>query len=262
LSDKLKIETVLLLHADNRITVCLSSQVGCALKCQFCATGKMGFKRNLDNWEIVEQVVFWSRFLKEKYPNKKITNLVFMGMGEPFLNYDNVLKAIRFFNDKQYFNISFRKISISTVGLTEGIRKLAKENIPVNLAISLHASNDDSRKKIMPIARKYSLKDVFSATDYYIQETNRRVMLEYLLMDNLNDKNEDALELSRLINGRKLYFVNLIKCNKNDFFKPATTKRVNEFLRILNRNKIVFTQRFGFANDIEGSCGQLITNAK
>jgi len=148
LEDGIKIESVLMLHNDNRSTVCVSSQAGCALGCLFCATGQLGFKRNLDYWEILEQVLLFAR-------HQKISNVVFMGMGEPFLNYDNVLKAVRIINDPHCFNIGARKISISTVGLFSGIEKLIEEDIQVNLSISLHAPNNELRSKLMPINKKY-----------------------------------------------------------------------------------------------------------
>jgi len=153
LEDGIKIESVLMLHNDNRSTVCVSSQAGCALGCLFCATGQLGFKRNLDYWEILEQVLLFAR-------HQKISNVVFMGMGEPFLNYDNVLKAVRIINDPHCFNIGARKISISTVGLFSGIEKLIEEDIQVNLSISLHAPNNELRSKLMPINKKYPLDKV------------------------------------------------------------------------------------------------------
>lgn len=146
LKDGLKVESVLMRHKDNRNTVCVSSQIGCPLACSFCATGKMCFKRNLDYWEIIEQVLFFGRRLKKE--NKKITNIVFMGMGEPFLNYENVVEAIKTLNDKEGFNLGARRFSISTVGIIEGIKKLQEEKLEINLAVSLHATNED-RKSVV-----------------------------------------------------------------------------------------------------------------
>ncbi len=164
LNDGQEIESVLMRHADGRNTVCVSSQVGCPMGCLFCATGKMGFKRNLDYFEITEQVIFFNRYLKNENPSTslRVTNVTFMGMGEPFLNYDNVMKAIRVLNDKEGLNIGARSISISTCGITEGIEKLIKEGLQVNLAISLHAANDELRSSLMPINKRYSIKKDFS----------------------------------------------------------------------------------------------------
>ena len=158
LADGLMIEAVLMRHSDARNTVCVSCQVGCPLACLFCATGKMGFKRNLTSNEILEQVVFFNRYLKKE--NSRVTNVTYMGMGEPFLNYDNVLKSIRILNNKDYFNISIRSISVSTAGIIEGIKKFGEEGLQANLALSLHAPNDELRKSLMPIDKKYPLEGV------------------------------------------------------------------------------------------------------
>ena len=184
LKDGLEIETVLMRHRDGRNTVCVSSQVGCPLGCLFCATGKMGFKRNLTAEEILEQVIFFARFLKLE--DGRVTNVTFMGMGEPFLNYDNVLNAIKILNDAKYFNIGVRSLSISTAGIIEGIKKLSDESLHVNLAISLHAPSDNLRKSLMPIDKKYPLPDVLVAVDEYIEKTKRKVMFEYVLIKGVN----------------------------------------------------------------------------
>ncbi|MCK5412749.1 MAG: 23S rRNA (adenine(2503)-C(2))-methyltransferase RlmN [Candidatus Pacebacteria bacterium] len=178
LEDGQKIETVLMRHKDKRNTVCLSSQVGCPLACEFCATGKFGFVRNLTVSEIVIQLLFFARLLNKE--EERVTNIVFMGMGEPFLNYDNVLKAIRIFNDKEGFNIGARRISISTAGIIEGIDRLSKEKLQVNLAISLHAAKNDLRLKLMPINKKYPLDKVLASVDRFIKKTRRKVMLSML----------------------------------------------------------------------------------
>ena len=210
LKDDLKIETVLMRHKDKRNTVCVSSQVGCPLDCSFCATGKIGFKRNLEVWEIVEQVLFFASYLKKI--KEKVTNIVFMGMGEPFLNYQNVIGAIKILNDKEGFNLGARHFSISTVGIVEGIEKLAKEELQINLAISLHAPNDELRSKLMPINKKYPIKKILNAIDDYIAKTRRRVMFEYIMINNLNDSEENAKTLAKLMK-KPLYFVNLISYN-------------------------------------------------
>ncbi|PJC02086.1 MAG: 23S rRNA (adenine(2503)-C(2))-methyltransferase RlmN, partial [Candidatus Komeilibacteria bacterium CG_4_9_14_0_8_um_filter_36_9] len=223
LEDGLQIETVLMKHGDGRRTVCVSSQVGCPLGCTFCATGQMGFKRNLTSYEIIEQVIYWGRVLKKK--NDRISNIVFMGMGEPFLNYDNVMKAIRVLNDQDGFDIGARKISISTAGLIVEIRKLAKEDLQVNLAISLHAPTDVLRSELMPVNKRVSLKRLFAAIDYYIDLTNRKVMFEYLMIDKINDRQIDAERLAELMN-RPLCMVNLIPYNPTNKYQPSSQKAI------------------------------------
>ncbi len=253
LEDDKKVEAVLMRHG-NRNTVCVSSQVGCPLACEFCATGQMGFTRNLEAEEIIDQVLIFARFLK-KY-DEKVTNVVFMGMGEPFLNYDNVIKSIKELNDHEAFNIGARHISISTAGLIEGIKKLSKEKLQVNLAISLHASNDQLRSDLMPVNNQHNISFLLKAVDDYIEKTNRRVMFEYLLIKDVNDSEKHALELTRLMKNR-LYLVNLIPYNPTGKFKPSDSRSVDKFMEILTREKINFTQRYKFGNDIKGACGQL-----
>ena len=265
LKDGLQIETVLMRHADGRNTVCVSSQVGCSLGCLFCATGKMGLKRSLTTNEIVEQVVFFSRYLKKTTLSEveglfySVTNVTFMGMGEPFLNYDNVWGAVEIFNDYRYFNIGVRSISISTAGIIEGINRLSDEKLHVNLAISLHAPTNELRKSLMPISKKYSLEDVLKAVDSYIEKTNRKVMFEYVLIKGVNDSDENAKELAKIMN-KKLYFVNLILYNETGIFKPSDTKRVEAFRAILEKLNIRYTQRYRFGDDIQAACGQFATD--
>jgi 23S rRNA (adenine2503-C2)-methyltransferase len=265
LKDGLQIETVLMRHEDNRNTVCVSCQVGCPLGCLFCATGKMGFKRNLSAEEILEQVIFFERLLAYRNPTsiqldrRRVSNVTFMGMGEPFLNYDNVLKAIRILNDKEYFNIGARSISVSTAGIVEGIEKFLKEGIQLNLAISLHAPNNKLRSELMPISKKYSLEKLLSAVDDYIKITKRKVMFEYVLIKDVNDSDECARELAELMK-KKLYFVNLILYNKTNSFMPSETKRVNSFKNILKKAGVNFVQRYRFGDDIQAACGQFATS--
>jgi len=264
LKDGLQIETVLMRHSDplrpeasGRNTVCVSSQVGCPLGCLFCATGKMGFKRNLTTNEIVEQAIFFSRYLKKE--NQTVTNITFMGMGEPFLNYDNVWEAVKIFNDYKYFNIGVRSISISTAGIIEGIKRLSQESLHVNLAISLHAPNDKLRRELMPVDKKYPLEDVLKAVDDYIEKTKRKVMFEYVLIKDINDLDIHAKELAKIMN-KKLYFVNLILYNDTGIYKASETKRVEAFRAILEKLKIRYTQRYRFGDDIQAACGQFATN--
>ncbi|MFH1583066.1 MAG: 23S rRNA (adenine(2503)-C(2))-methyltransferase RlmN [Candidatus Falkowbacteria bacterium] len=257
LEDGLKIETVLLEHGAGRNTVCLSSQVGCPLGCLFCATGKMGFKRNLTDAEIVEQAVYFARLLKKQ--SRQINNVVFMGMGEPFLNYENVIDAIKTLNDKEKLNIGARHISISTIGVASGIKKLAAQPLQVNLAISLHAPNNDLREQLIPANKKYSLDIIIEELNNYLKQTGRRVMIEYLMIDKFNDNKEQALELALLLRRIEppLYFVNLIAYNPTNEFKPSPAKRIKDFKLVLNKQGIEVTERYRFGADIKAACGQL-----
>jgi len=255
LEDGIVVETVLMLHKDRRNTICVSSQAGCAIGCKFCKTAELGFKRNLKTEEIIAQVLFFSRHLKSS--NKRITNVVFMGMGEPLLNYDNFLNSVKILNDENKFNIGQRKISVSTCGIIEKIKMLADENLQINLAVSLNAPNDILRKQIMPIADKYTINELLSSVRYYIEKTNRRVMLEYVLLKDINDLPENAEELSKKVRGL-LCFVNLIPFNGEDNNKRPLVKRIKEFKKILIGNKIPFTQRYRFGDDINAACGQLV----
>ncbi len=271
LADGLQTETVLMRHADplrpeagGRNTVCVSSQVGCPLGCLFCATGKMGLKRSLTTNEIIEQVIFFNRYLKKIIQSErpdilyKVTNVTFMGMGEPFLNYENVWEAIKIFNDYKYFNIGVRSISISTAGILEGIKKLAEEKLHVNLAISLHAPNDKLRSELMPIDKKYPLEKVLKVVDEYIAKTKRKVMFEYVLIKDVNDTDNHAKELCKIMD-KKLYFVNLILYNDTGIYQASTTQRVKAFRNILEKEKIRYTQRYRFGDDISAACGQFNT---
>ncbi len=256
LDDGLKIESVLMCHQNRRNTVCVSSQVGCSLGCGFCATGTMGFKRNLNEWEIVEQVLFFSRLLKKE--NERVSNVVFMGMGEPFLNYDNVLSGIRILNDKDGLNIGARKISISTSGVIEGIEKLAKEDMQINLAISLHATDDELRSRLMPVNKKYPLVKILSAVDSYIKKTSRQVMFEYLLLKGINDSKEQAEKLAKLM-AKPLYFVNLIIYNPSgkNGMEPSLSGDVKKFKEVLEKARVPVSRRYRFGRDIKAGCGQL-----
>ena len=250
LEDGLQIETVLMIHG-KRTTVCVSTQVGCSLGCLFCATGTMGLKRNLNYYEICEQVLFFKRI-------RNISNIVFMGMGEPFLNYDNTIKAIKLLNDSNGFNIGSRKISVSTSGIIPGIEKFIKEDLQVNLSISLHAPNNELRSKIMPINNKYPLDELIKIVDEYIIKTNRKVMLEYLMIKGVNDSIEYAEELYQLIKNKPLYMINLIRYNPTGKYSSSTSKTIKEFKEYLEKRGIFITQRYEFGKDIKGACGQLI----
>lgn len=180
-----------------------------------------------------------------------------MGMGEPFLNYENVIGAIKILNDKSEMNIGARSISISTVGIAEGIKKLAQEKIQINLAISLHAPDNKLRSELMPINKKYPLEIVFEAVDEYIEKTKRQVMFEYILIKGINDSDELAEELVGLMK-KKLYFLNLILYNSTGDFHPSLPERVESFKKVLEKNKIKFSQRHRFGDEISAACGQFI----
>lgn len=256
LEDGEVIETVLIRQKEARNTICVSSQVGCPLGCSFCATGQNGFSRSLSAEEIVEQVFYWARYLKAEGRGEKIDNLVFMGMGEPFLNYAEFIKAVKFLNNPETFNIGARRMSVSTVGITEGIKRLAGEQLQINLAISLHAAFDDLRRSLMPIAKKYSLHDILRTVDNYITKTGRRVMFEYLMIKNVNDTDKDALELVSLMK-KPLYMVNLIPYNATGKFKPSDRARIDAFKKILEDGGVPATIRLSFGSGIEAACGQL-----
>ncbi len=259
------IEAVLMRHLQGRNTVCLSSQAGCAMNCGFCATGKMGLKRNLTSEEIIDQVLFFARFLKQDHQGpslmvdgqNNVNNVVFMGMGEPFLNYDNTIQAIRILNDKDGFNLGVRHISISTCGIIPGIEKFSEENLQVNLAISLHAADDETRFKLMPINKTYPLAELMKAIDGYIKKTNRKVMFEYLLIDGINDRPEDAANLAKLMKN-SLYHVNLIKYHDTGGnLKPSPQAKRTQFFDALKKLGVSATFRVSFGEDILAACGQL-----
>jgi 23S rRNA (adenine2503-C2)-methyltransferase len=259
MQDDENIETVLMKHKE-RNTICVSTQVGCPLNCSFCATGKMGFKRNLEIGEIVEQVLFFGRYLKAK--KEKVTNIVFMGMGEPFLNYDNVLGAIRYLNQKDGFNLGARHISISTSGIPDKIRKFAKEDIEVNLALSLHSADDSTRTKLMPVNKAYPLQRVLDALTYYQDKTHRKIMFEYIMIAGINDSEADARKLIELTK-KYTCLINLIPYNssQNSIYKVSTTERIAKFKKILESARVNVLQRFSYGRDIDAACGQLANKA-
>lgn len=234
-----------------RNTVCISTQVGCPMGCLFCATGKLGFKRNLTADEMVLQVLLFARILKKK--GERVTNVVFMGMGEPFLNYEEVMKTVALLHDK--LGLGARRMSVSTCGIVPGIKRLAKERFEINLAISLHAPNDLLRTKLMPSNVTYSIKEIMRALDYYVEQTNRQVMYEYIMLAGINDSPKEARELIALLAG-KLAVVNLIPYNGKEF-KPSTRERREQFKKILGAGHIRVVERAAYGQEIEGACGML-----
>ncbi len=256
--DEKKIEAVLMRHEDERNTVCVSSQVGCAMACAFCATGSMKFSRNLDVSEMIDQVMYYVRWLKTQ--KEHVSNIVMMGMGEPFHNYDQVLSFLHALNDADGLNIGARRMSISTCGIVPGILRLADEGFQVNLAISLHAGTDEVRSKIMPVNKVYPLQKLMSAVRTYMEKTNRKVMFEYLLLKGINDRPEDAVALARLFGGDlRLVHVNLIKYHQTEAFEGTTREKRLDFLERLHDLGIPATHRITFGEDIDAACGQLAT---
>lgn len=260
LRDGAAIETVLMAYTD-RQTVCISSQVGCAMGCSFCATGNMGFSRNLTRGEIIEQVLATSALLRKE--KKSLTNIVLMGMGEPFHNYEAVLGAIRVLNDPRGFNLGMRRFTISTVGLAPQILRFAEERTQINLALSLHAADDQLRSMIVPINKKYPLAELMAACDEYIDKTKRRVTVEWALIAGVNDGPEQAKKLARLLSG-KLYHVNLIQLNPVKHYPgmPSELERAAEFQQILNDAGIPCTIRLRRGIDIQAGCGQLASESR
>ena len=252
-----KIETVLMRHSDGRNAVCVSSQAGCQLGCVFCATGKSGFIRDLSADEILHQVLFFARLLKKE--NQRVSNVVFMGMGEPLLNLENCLNAIKTLNDKDGLYISARRISISTSGIIPGIKKLSKIDLPINLALSLHAPNDQLRSRLMPINRQYRLNEVIEELKKYLDASGRKIMFEYILIDGINDTPEHAVELVNILQdfSKKLFVLNLIPANAGGGFNPSPVANIKIFKETLEKYKIPFTQRHLYGSSISAACGEL-----
>ncbi len=259
LPDGKAIEAVLMTY-DERRTLCISSQAGCAMGCVFCATGQMGFKRNLSSGEIVEQVLYYARYLKSQ--NERVTNIVLMGMGEPFHNYANTIAAIDRLNDPQGMNLGERRFTISTVGLVPMIRQFAAEKRQINLAVSLHAANDETRSAMLPINRKYPVKELLEACREYVDATHRRITFEWALIQDVNDYPIHAQELGKLLKGL-LCHVNVIPLNptKNYTGQAATRQRAEAFKAELDKIGIPCTVRMRRGIDIQAGCGQLATDS-
>lgn len=252
LQDNCAIESVFMRYNHGN-TICVSTQVGCKMGCKFCASTKEGFERSLTGSEIEGQIQTVQRYTKER-----ISNIVYMGIGEPLDNYDNVIRSIKLINHPMGLNIGARHISLSTCGLVPNIYKLADENIQCTLSISLHATTDEKRKEIMPIANRYSIKEILDACRYYIKVTGRRISFEYALIYGKNDTYEDAMGLAKLLRGM-IAHVNLIPVNeiKEKEYKKATEKSIESFMNTLNSCGIVTTVRRELGSDIDAACGQL-----
>ena len=250
--DNNAIESVLMQYKYGK-TICVSSQIGCKMGCKFCASTGVKFARNLEAGEIIEQLLSI-----ERDENIKISNLVFMGIGEPLDNYDNVMKAIKILNNQKGISMGARHISISTSGLVPRIYELADKNIQCTLSISLHSSTDDKRSEMMPINKKYNIAELIKACKYYIEKTNRRISFEYALAKDNNDNLEDAEKLAKLLRGM-LCHVNLIPINKieNGKYSKSTNENIIKFRDYLNSKGIVATIRRELGSDIDAACGQL-----
>jgi 23S rRNA (adenine2503-C2)-methyltransferase len=249
------VETVLMLYRD-RATVCVSCQVGCAVGCAFCATGLMGLDRNLTTGQMVAQVVGAARTARKM--GRELTNLVMMGMGEPFHNYPATIKFLTLLNDPRGFGMGARRMTISTSGVVPFIDKLADEPLQVNLAISIHAPNDELRSSLVPINRKHPVADLVAAVDRYTAKTHRRVSFEYALMSGINDSDEVALELAELMRGR-LCHLNVIPFNKVDVleFERPTPDGIERFAELAGSLGTPVTVRYSRGLDISAACGQL-----
>jgi len=264
LNDKSSVETVLMQYAPSKIgghprsTICVSTQIGCAMGCVFCATGQMGFETNLKAEHIVSQVIHFADILQQR--GEHVTNLVFMGMGEPMANYDEMIRAVRILTHDRGFGLGQRHITISTIGITSGIDKLAEENLQIGLAISLHAPNNKLRKQLVPTAGPNSVEDIIEAGRRYYKKTGRRVTFEYALMAGINDSPEIATELAILLKGNGSH-VNLIPINPTagDFKRP-TQNNILEFERILSNAGVNCTVRVEKGTEISAACGQLRTD--
>ena len=257
-----KVETVLMRYNYGN-AACVSSQVGCNMGCSFCASGLLGKKRNLSPEEIVGQILVLNNLLKEEGKGQRVTHIVVMGTGEPFDNYDNVMEFIRIVNDQKGLAIGARHITVSTCGLIDGIRKYANEGLQTNLAISLHAPNNELRNKLMKINKIYPLEKVIEAVKEYESIANRRVTYEYLLLSGINDNKENADELVNLIKGTMGY-VNLIPYNETSLcdYKRSSGNRVHAFLDYLTKAGVNATIRKEFGSDIDAACGQLKARVK
>ncbi len=252
LADGNRIESVLMFH-DYGTSLCVSSQVGCNMGCAFCESGRLKKVRNLETYEIVEQLL-----LIERDANVKISHVVVMGIGEPFDNYDNVMNFIRIITSNKGINMGSRHITVSTCGVIPGIIRFMNDFDQVNLAISLHAPNDMIRNTIMPISKAYVLSELMDTIKLYIEKTNRRVTFEYIMLDGINDSKENAEELAKLLKGMNCY-VNLIPYNEteNIAFKRSKKVQILAFYDILKKNNIAVTIRREFGGKVDAACGQL-----
>lgn len=291
LQDGDRVESVLLSPIPGKWSVCISSQVGCPLNCSFCATGKGGFQRNLTAEEITDQVLFWRQHLKKqesvsseqeknsnlfknyqpqagppraeklKIKNYNVNNIIFMGMGEPFLNWEKVSMSLGELINPELFGFGSRSISVSTAGIPDGIKSLAEEFPQINLAISLHFATDEKRNQFMPINRKHNLEEIKKALKDYFSKTKRQVFVEYVMLSGVNDSEEDAYALStylKSIGNRQLLHINLIAYNETGKeFEPSSGNRTHKFRDYLEKGGMSVTIRKSLGQEVAGACGQL-----
>ena len=255
LADGNEVEAVLMRHRSGRTTACISSQAGCALRCDFCATGQGGFTRHLSALEIFDQALDVAR--RARAEKRNLTNVVYMGMGEPFLNYDRVMDSVALLNDAAGFNLGARHITISTAGVVPGIEKFTKAGIQVNLAISLHAADDVLRTKLMPINKKWPIAQLMRAARAYVARTHRKIFYEYVMLAGTNDSPDDARQLADLLGG-PLHHVNLIPYNATDApYSRSSPAAMRRFQAILRERGVPSTLRHTMGDDIAAACGQL-----
>ena len=253
LYDGVLIEGVLMPY-DYGNTFCMSTQAGCSMACAFCSSAIDGKTRDLTDGDMLSQIIAVTKDVGGERP---VNNIVMMGSGEPFDNYDNTIRFLRRINSKDSMNIGYRSISLSTCGLVEEMYEFTNENIPVTMCISLHAGNDETRKKIMPIAKKYTINETIKAAKEYFDVTGRRIIIEYVLIAGVNDDKKNAEDLARAIRGLNCN-VNVIRLNVGrEGFNPTSKKTTNEFLQALKDNKVKATLRRSMGADINGACGQL-----
>jgi 23S rRNA (adenine2503-C2)-methyltransferase len=247
-----------LIPAEKRFTACISSQIGCSLSCKFCATGYMGRKRNLNFDEIYDEVVLINKQCEKEY-GKKISNIVFMGMGEPLLNYKNVLKAIERITSPEGMAMSPRRITLSTAGLAKQIKQLGDDKVKFKLALSLHAANDKKRHEIMPINDTNNIKSLIDALNYFYKQTKNEITLEYILFKKLNDSLKDAEELVKIYRQVPADLVNIIEYNPIDFadYEKPDEKTVEAFMKYLEKHRVNARLRRSRGKDIDAACGQL-----
>ena len=261
LHDDRIIETVLMSPKPGHWTTCISSQVGCALACTFCATGTMGLLRNLTSEEISDQVLFWKQFIQEEGHGFTLNNIVYMGMGEPLHNKKNVFASLRELTNPDTFNIGSRHISVSTSGMVQAIYEFSDEFPQVNLAISLHSADEDQRTSLMPINKKWSLADLGKSLQDYLDKTNRKIFIEYILLKNENDSLQDARKLVEFLKGitpTHLLHTNLIVYNETDSsHEQASRENARAFKEYLVSKGVQATIRKNLGRDIDGACGQL-----
>lgn len=266
LKDGHRIESVLLNLFPGKWSVCVSTQAGCPVQCPFCATGRRGLKRNLSPDEISSQYLFWAQHLKKHRPQEKLTGAVFMGMGEPFYNYDAVAESIRTLTDPDLIGLGDRHISVSTAGHVPGIRRFAQDFPQVNLAISLHAVEDELRTRLVPLNEKYPLAQLTKALKDYIFSTKRKVFIEYVLLAGVNDSQTAAKKLSewiKSVENVKYFHVNLIAYNDSGrAFRAPAPQRAQIFANLLEMFSVQCTLRKSLGADIKGACGQLAEHKK